>query len=136
MPVFSKKGLRLGPLGIDEAPLAKKMGSRKLILLPQVLSMLTLWGANRLFPRVPCFVRSNIPCFALPEGFARPGQIQPDSVWYLVLLCPARPPSLNSILANFFQTSQAKPDLARLLIARCLISILLIQFRPCGFLCI
>jgi len=82
------------------------MGSKKLILLPQALPMRTLWGAIRLSRG--CFTLSDriFPCYALPEGFAQPGQIQSDPAQHRVSLCLAGLSSQNFILADFIQASQ------------------------------
>ena len=95
------------------------MGSRKLILLPQVLSMLTLWGANRLLRGFLTRSVQIFPCCTSLESSAQPDQIQSDLARYLVSQCPACLPILNSILAKILHTSQVKPDLAKPFVTRC-----------------
>jgi hypothetical protein len=67
------------------------MGSRKLILLPQVLSTHTFDGASHVIPR------DASPCLAKPSqlsntlaGIAWSGHARPDLAKHPVSLCPAQ----------------------------------------------
>jgi hypothetical protein len=68
----------------------KKMGSRKLILLPQVLPMLTFDSAYHVFPYMLHLALSNLSKLSFTlSSITLPGRAQPDIARHRVSLCPA-----------------------------------------------
>ena len=109
---------------------SKKMGSRKLILLPQALSILTWYSANHVFPIMLHLVLPNSPMLdASLAGTAYHARAQPNLVQHLVSLCPALPSHIKRCPCGLCLTCscQARPCSTPSLTLSCLVFLCQVQ---------
>jgi len=100
------------------------MGSRKLILLPQELSILTWCSANHVYPIMLHLVLPSAPMLdASLAGPAYHARALPDLVRHLVSLCPALPSHIKRCPCGFCLTCscQARPCSTPSLTLSCLV---------------